>query len=89
MKISKIFLTCFSVGVLVTLFAGTLAFLGYVAALVIGGEAATALCAFIYKSYFPWVIRICSVAVGLGLVGMYLRKMKALSVEEENKDESK
>ena len=72
-----------------TLFAGTLAFMGYVSALVIGGEAATALCTFIYKSYFPWVIRICSVAVGLGLVGMYLRKMKALSVEAENKDESK
>lgn len=78
-KISKVLLTCFSVGVLLTLFAGGLAFAGYLIALIIGGETATALCVFIYKTYFPWVIRICSVAVGLGLIGMYTGKMQALS----------
>lgn len=79
-KISKVLLTIFSIGVLLTLFAGALALLGYIVALIIGGEAATSLCAFIYTKYFPWVIRICSVAVGFGLVGMYLNKKKALVV---------
>ncbi len=86
-KISKILLTIFSVGVLLTLFAGALALLGYIVALIIGGETAPLICAFIYKSYFPWVIRVCSVSVGLGLIGMYLQKSKALVVNgtEDNK----
>lgn len=79
-KVSKVLLTIFSIGVITTLFAGALAFLGYIVALIIGGETATALCAFIYKQYFPWVIRVCSIAVGFGLVGMYFDKKKALVV---------
>ena len=82
-RISKVLLTIFSVGVLVTLFAGALAFLGYVIALIIGGEAATSICVFIYKEYFPWVIRICSICVGVGLIGMYLDKVKALTYVDE------
>ena len=81
-KISIIFLTLFAAGVILALFAGALSFFGYVVALCIGGETATALCAFIYKQYFPWVIRICSVCVGAGLVGMYMNKVKALSFDK-------
>ena len=86
-KVSKIMLTLFSIGVLLTLFAGVLALLGYIVALVIGGENATALCSFIYTQYFPWVIRICSVAVGFGLIGMYFDKKKALVVNTTDTDE--
>lgn len=85
--ISKILLTVFAVGVLVTLFAGALSFICYLVALVIGGEVATALCAFIYTEYFPWIIRICSISVGFGLVGMYLEKQKALTFANEKKEE--
>lgn len=81
-KISNVLLTIFSIGVLTTLFAGGLSFLGYLVALFIGGETATAICAFIYKEYFPWVIRICAVCVGAGLIGMYLKKLKALSINK-------
>ena len=81
-RISSIFLTIFAVGVLFALLAGALSFLGYVAALFIGGETATSLCTFIYSHYFPWVIRICSVCVGFGLVGMYMNKVKALSIDK-------
>lgn len=79
-KVSKIFLTIFSIGVLVTLFAGALSLAGYIVALIIGGETAATLCAFIYTQYFPWVIKICSIAVGFGLIGMYFDKKKALVV---------
>lgn len=88
-KVSKVFLTIFSVGVLLTLFLGALAFLGYLIALIIGGSAATDLCVFIYKSYFPWVIRICSIAVGFGLIGMYMEKQKALTFSGKESSEKK
>ena len=85
-KFSQVLLIIFAIGVLLTLFAGALALVGYIVAMFIGGETAAALCLFIYKSYFPWVIRICSISVGFGLIGMYLRKIKALSFAEEKKE---
>lgn len=88
-KFSNILLTIFAIGVLVTMLAGAFAFVGYVVAMFIGGEAATALCAFIYKSYFPWVIKICSVCVGCGLIGMYLNKMRALTFSSDKDSENK
>ena len=81
-KISNVFLMIFAIGVLLALFAGALSFFGYVAAMIIGGETATAMCLFIFKTYFPWVIRVCSVCVGIGLIGMYLKKVKALSFDK-------
>lgn len=84
-KVSNILLKIFAAGVLFCLFAGGLSVLGYAAALVIGGESATALCLWIFKTYFPWIIRITSVFTGIGLLGMYLSKQKALSISEEKK----
>lgn len=84
-KIGKIFLKIFSVGVLFTLFAGGITIIGFVIALIIGGETAAEICVFIHKSYFPWIIRICSVSVCFGLIGMYIRKKKALSMESDKK----
>lgn len=83
-KIANILLTVFAVGILAVLFAGALAALGYVAALFIGGETATALCLWIHKTYFPWVIQLASIFAGIGLVGMYLSKQKALTAASEN-----
>ena len=81
-KISNILSKIFSIGVLLTLFAGALAGLGFIVAFIIGGETATELCVFIHKQYFPIVIQICSVATGCGLLSMYLGKEKALSMKE-------
>lgn len=89
-KVSKVILTIFSVGVLATLIAGAVAFVGYVAALIIGGEDAAVLCTFIKGPFFNWVIRICSITTAFGLIGMYLNKVKALSVDSTaKKDEPK
>lgn len=82
-KISNVLLTIFSVGVLLTLFAGAVSILGYIVAMIIGGETATLICGFIKNDYYPWVIKITSVAVGCGLLGMYLSKVKALTVNGE------
>ena len=84
-KFTDIILMVFAVGVLAALFLGGLTLLGYIVALCIGGEGATALCVFIHKKLFPWIIRCTSVFVGLGLLGMYLSKVKALTVSNEKK----
>jgi len=83
-KVSSIFLYIFAVGVILAVLAGALSLLGYVAAMIIGGETAANICNFIYSQYFPMVIRIGSISVGFGLLGMYLQKMKALSMNDQN-----
>ena len=88
-KISDYVLKIFAVGIIVCLFAGGLSFLGYLIALIVGGEIATALCAFVFKQYLPWVIKLTSVFTGIGLIGMYLSKQKALTATvKENHDEN-
>lgn len=71
-KTAKILAYIYGVGIAVALFAGALSFLGYVAAIIIGGETATAICVFIYKKIYPVLFYISSVSVLLGLVKMYL-----------------
>lgn len=85
-KFTDILLTIFGVGVLVCLLAGALSLVGYIVAMFIGGEKATALCLFIFKTYLPWVIKFTSVFTGIGLVAMYLSKQKALSAASDNTD---
>ncbi len=88
-KIGNIFLYIFAVGVILCLLAGALSLLGYIVALCIGGESATALCVFIHKKYFPIVIQFTSVFAGIGLFGMYFNKISALSIKtnESSKEE--
>lgn len=86
-KITDILLTIFAIGVLAVLFAGALSLIGYIIAMFIGGETATTMAVFIHKKYFPYVIRFASIFVGCGLVGMYLSKTKALSLEKKEEKE--
>ncbi len=82
-KVSNVLLYIFSIGVLLTLFAGAVSVLGYIYAMIIGGDKAELICGFIKNEYYPWVIKITSVAVGCGLLGMYFSKKKALTVNDE------
>ena len=86
-KISNVLLTVFSIGVLLTLFAGGLSLFGYGIAMCIGGETATKISLFIFEKYFPWLIRICAVSVGFGLIGMYFSKIKALTLKNNDSAE--
>lgn len=78
-KIAAFLKTVFGYGIMICLFAGGLTFFGYVAALIIGGDAAAAICTFISKSFLPWVVRSSTVLVLLGLLTMYLSGEKALT----------
>ena len=86
-KITNVLLTVFSVGIIVCLFAGGLSLIGYIIAMFIGGETATEMCLFIFKTYLPWVIKFTSIFTAIGLLAMYLSKAKALTVSSSNKED--
>lgn len=83
-KLSDILKTIFGYGIMVSLFAGGLTFFGYVAALIIGGDIATAICTVIYKNILPIIIYLSVIMVLLGLVAMYLSGEVALTTEKKN-----
>ncbi len=83
-KLSDILKTIFGYGIMVSLFAGGLTFFGFVAALIIGGDTATAICVFIQKQIFPVIIYLSVIMVLLGLVAMYLAGEKSLTPEKKH-----
>ncbi len=78
-KISSVLRTVFGYGIMIALFVGGLTFFGYVAALIIGGGTATAICMFLKEIIIPIIIKISTVMVLLGLVVMYLDGEVALT----------
>ena len=84
-KVGSVLKTIFGYGILICLFAGGLSFFGFVAALIIGGDTAAAICQFLKETYLPAVIYTSSLLVLLGLVSMYLSAEKALTVEKKKK----
>ena len=83
-KLSNILKTIFGYGVMIDLFAGGLTFFGYLAALIIGGDVATAICTVIYKDIFPVIIYSSVIMVLLGLVAMYLGGEVALTSSKKH-----
>lgn len=78
-KISAVLKTIFGYGIMICLFAGGLTFFGYLAALIIGGETAAEICAFLYKTILPYIIKTSTGMVLLGLLAMYLNGETALT----------
>ena len=83
-KISEIMKLIFGYGIMICLFAGGLTFLGYLAALIIGGDTAAQICHVIYKLIVPWIIRLSTVMVVLGLIAMYFSGELALTAKKRN-----
>ncbi len=83
-KISDVFKLIFGYGIMIVLFAGGLTFFGYLVALIIGGEAATAICTWIYKSFIPLMIYASTILILFGLLTMYLAGEKALTPGKKN-----
>ena len=84
-KLSNVLKIIFGYGIMITLFVGGLTFFGYVAALIIGGDVATAICTVIYKGIVPVIIYVSVIMVLLGLVAMYLAGETALTPEKKHK----
>lgn len=85
-KVTKVLKKIYGYGIVIALFASALTVLGYLAALFIGGEVATAICVFIYKKLFVSLIIAGDIIVLLGVLAMYLSKEKAMILEKKKKD---
>ena len=88
-KAAEIASKIFGWGVCLCLFAGGLAAIGYIAALILGGGdggAGFTLARFIQQKYFPIVIRIATASVITGLIAMYLSGQKALSLVTDKEE---
>ncbi|MBR3097990.1 MAG: hypothetical protein IKH18_00265 [Clostridia bacterium] len=83
-KISDVCKIIFGYGIMIVLFAGGLTFFGYLAALIIGGETATAMCTWIYKTFIPVIIKASTILILFGLLTMYLAGEKALTPDKKN-----
>ena len=83
-KISDVCKLIFGYGIMIVLFAGGLTFFGYVIALMIGGDTATAICTWIYKSLIPVIIYASTILFLFGLLTMYLAGEKALTPGKKN-----
>ena len=87
-KIANVCKLIFGYGIMIVLFLGGLTFFGYVAALIIGGDTATAICTWIYKTFFPIIIMASTILILFGLLTMYLAGEKALTPEHKKAREN-
>lgn len=84
-KISDVCKLIFGYGIMITLFLGGLTFLGYVLALIIGGDTAASICSVMYERIFPVLIYSTAILVLFGLVTMYLAGEMALTTGKKKK----
>lgn len=84
-KVADVLKKIYGYGIVVALFAGGATVFGYIAAMIIGGEAATTICTFLYKKVFLWLIISADIIVLLGLVAMYLSKEKSMTLQTGKK----
>lgn len=82
-KISEICKLVFGYGIMIVLFAGGLTFFGYLAALIVGGDAAAVICEVIYKKIVPVIIYATNILIIMGLLTMYLAGEKALTTNKK------
>ncbi len=82
-KIASVLRTIFGYGIMISLFGGGLTFFGFVAALIIGGDTAAEICAFIKDKIFPVIIYLSTSMVILGLIAMYLNGETALTPDKK------
>ena len=87
-RVSDVCKMVFGYGIMIVLFAGGLTFFGYLAALIIGGDTATAICSWLYKSFIPIIIYASTILILLGIVSMYLAGEKALVPDRKKSDKN-
>lgn len=78
-KIAEVAKLIFGYSIMITLFVGGLTFFAYVVALIVGGDAAAAICEFTYKKVVPVMIYVNTSTVLFGLLAMYLAGEFALT----------
>ena len=82
-KIADVCKIIFGYGIMISLFMGALMFLGYIIALIAGGDTAAVICEFIYKKIAPIMIYISTIMVLFGILSMYLAGEMALTADKK------
>ena len=77
-KVAEVMEVVYGIGILIALFVGGISFLGYLAALIIGGDTATQICVFIYKTVYPVLFCFASCIALFGLLKMYVAGEKSM-----------
>lgn len=85
-KISNVCKTIFGWGILVALLGGGLTFFGYVIALIVGGETAVQICAFMKTYITPNAILLSTIMILFGIFAMYLAGELALTPTKREKN---
>ena len=65
----------------IAFWGGLLPLIPFIVAICIGGTTGENIAQFLYKQYYPWVIALASIAVVIGLIGMYIGGKEALSTK--------
>lgn len=84
-KVAQALKLVYGYGILVALFLGGATVLGYIIAMILGGEIAVIICEFIYKKLFLCLILGADVVVLIGLLSMYISNEKAMIFNTGNK----
>ena len=79
----------YGIGIAVALAVGGLSFLGYLTAIIIGGQMAEDICVFIYKTLYPILFYFSSGVVLLGLAKMYVAGEKSMVPNKRTAPEKK
>lgn len=82
-KICNVCKLIFGYGIMITLLIGGFTFFGYLIALIIGGDIAATICAFISQQINPIMIYISTCMILFGLFTMYLAGEKALTSDKK------
>ena len=78
----------FGYGIMISLFVGALTFIGYLIAIIAGGNVAAEICGFIKSYIIPVITYISTVMVMFGLILMYMSGEVALSASKKKKQDS-
>ena len=77
-KIAVVMEYIYGIGIFIALFAGGLSCLGYIVALIIGGDIAEKICVFMYKNLYPILFCFASCVALFGLLKMYIAGEKSM-----------
>ena len=69
----------------IAFWGGLIPLLPFIVAICIGGPSAESISLFLSEQYYPWVIALASIAIIIGLIGMYVGKLEALSTKSFTK----
>lgn len=85
-KIYNVFEKIYAYIMFVAFFAGILPLFPFIIAIIIGGDIGSNISSFLYKEVYPWIIALASIAIVIGLIGMYIGGKTSLSIKKINAD---